>query len=34
MTTLKLTQVPGLNEAGAEVLEDVIQTSSEQKKTT
>jgi len=34
MPTLKLTQGPGLNEAGAKVFEDVIQTSSEQKETT
>jgi hypothetical protein len=33
MTTLKLTEVPGPNEAGAKVLEDVIQKSSEQKET-
>jgi hypothetical protein len=31
MTTLNLTQWPGLNEAGFKVFEDMIQTSSEQK---
>ena len=33
MTTLNLTQEPGRNEAGVKMLEDMIQTSSEQKQT-